>query len=285
MLRKSLYLLPSLAKKPTMLRKLYLHNSLATQSLSTFSNSSKLPKESHPGKISVEQQREVEEHGETLGQMYVARTLEEKYKHLGEVAKLDKFPPGALFSGLAVTAPLLIGSLSLNLFFMTNQFTDSLPYLFMCLTKYTGFHLAFMSGIHWGFAISEHDLQDDAVNSSPDVRNQFLMASVPLVLSFLLTGNLVYGFAASSLNYKMLNLAGMLGLHLFLFIKESLMFRKQRIPRWYLNMKLGTTMAAIISITAMGVLIYNAEDKLIAKNDPLRKTSLPSDQDILSGNI
>ena len=42
----------------------------------------------------------------------------------------------------------------------------------------------------------------------------FIKASVPLVLSFLLTGNLVYGFAASSLNYKMLNLAGMLGLHL-----------------------------------------------------------------------
>jgi len=62
------------------------------------------------------------------------------------------------------------------------------------------------------------------------------------------------------------------------------MFRNQRIPRWYLNMKLGSTLATIISITAMGVLIYNAEDKLIDKNDPLRKTALPSDEDILSGN-
>jgi len=35
-----------------------------------------------------------------------------------------------------------------------------------------------------------------------------------MILSFLLTGNLVYGFAASSINFKMLNLAGMMGLHL-----------------------------------------------------------------------
>jgi len=35
-----------------------------------------------------------------------------------------------------------------------------------------------------------------------------------MVLSFLLTGNLVYSFAASSYNAKMLNLAGVMGLHL-----------------------------------------------------------------------
>ncbi len=140
MLRKGLYLLPSLTKKPITFNKL----SLYSQSLSTFSTAPKENKLVQPGKISNEQRKEVEEHGETLGQLYVAKTLEEKHKHYAQVAKLDQFPPGALIASTAITAPLLIGSLGLNLFFMTNQFTDSLPWLFTCLTKYTGFHLAFM---------------------------------------------------------------------------------------------------------------------------------------------
>ena len=152
MLRKGLYLLPSLTKKPTMLRKL----SLYSQSLSTFSTFPKENKPVQPGKITTEQRKEVEEHGETLGQLYVAKTLEEKHKHYAQVAKLDQFPPGALLASTAITAPLVVGSLGLNLLFMTNQFTDSLPWLFMCLSKYTGFHLAFMVKdytLYWNLSI------------------------------------------------------------------------------------------------------------------------------------
>ena len=35
----------------------------------------------------------------------------------------------------------------------------------------------------------------------------------------------------------------------------------------------------------MGILVATHQDKLIAPNDPLRKKNIPSDHEILSGNI
>jgi len=188
-------------------------------------------------------------------------------------------------AGALITAPLLLGSASLNVLLMSNLFLDSLPALFLGLVKYSGLHLTFMSGIHWGFAISEHDLQDDSISSSPFVRSYFLLSTIPMILSFLLTGNLVYHFIDSTLNFKMLNLAGVMGLHLAIFFGDVFMFKRKRVPQWYLKFKFGTTLATIISLTLMGVLIYNGESQLVTKNDPLRKENVPSDLEILSGQI
>ena len=63
------------------------------------------------------------------------------------------------------------------------------------------------------------------------------------------------------------------------------MFKLRRIPLWYLRLKLGVTFAALISLSAMGFLIYNEEGKLKVQKDPLRKESLPTDQEILSGTV
>lgn len=68
-----------------------------------------------------------------------------------------------------------------------------------------------------------------------------------------------------------------------IFLGDSYMYKNKRIPLWYLRLKLGTTLATLISLTLMGTLIYNAGDQLKTENDPLRKKSLPSDEEILSG--
>jgi len=72
---------------------------------------------------------------------------------------------------------------------------------------------------------------------------------------------------------------------LALFFADVFMGKKRRIPNWYLRLKLFSTFATIISITAMGILVATHQDKLIAPNDPLRKKNIPSDHEILSGNI
>ncbi len=58
--------------------------------------------------------------------------------------------------------------------------------------KYAAINLCFGAGIHWGFAMSMHDMQFDSINSSPEAKKHFLLASVPLFSTITLTNTLCY---------------------------------------------------------------------------------------------
>lgn len=69
------------------------------------------------------------------------------------------------------------------------------------------------------------------------------------------------------------------------FLGDCYMFKRRRVPQWYLKLKLLTTIAAFVSLTAMAAIIVTYEDKLKVENDPLRKTNIPTETEILNGNF
>jgi hypothetical protein len=112
-----------------------------------------------------------------------------------------------------------------------------------------------------------------------------------MIASFLLTGNIIYNFAQSSIDYKIYNMLGIMGMHignklmqrvilLGLFLADCFIYGKRRVPVWYLRLKLFTSVATILSLSGICMLLYSDEAKLKIENDPFRKF-VPSEDEIL----
>lgn len=136
MLRKGFYLLPSLTRQQTALTKAYTKNLFLTNKTYFSTTTNK--------KNTDDLHKEIDAKGELLGNLGVIKIVNDKNNAVEEISKQKDFPDGALLAGALVTAPLLLGSISLNIFTLTGTFASSMPTLFMSLLKYSGLHLAFM---------------------------------------------------------------------------------------------------------------------------------------------
>jgi len=133
MIKKVLNTTPSLTSRLFSLNKPYFNRILTSSNYSHFSTS---PKSTHET-VGVAQTEEL-----ALQQLAAARA--ERIKELQTISDEKEFPSGAALAGALITAPLLLGSVSLNIFAASNLFVESLPMLFMSLIKYSGLHLTFM---------------------------------------------------------------------------------------------------------------------------------------------
>jgi hypothetical protein len=59
-------------------------------------------------------------------------------------------------------------------------FLAKLPVVFVAAVKYLGMTTCFQAGIHWGTAMSLHEQQTDALNSSWKAKIHFALATLPI---------------------------------------------------------------------------------------------------------
>jgi len=220
---------------------------------------------------------ELEEEYKELTKEEIKRMIIDRKAQIEEMVKEKSIPYGALFSGLMVTAPVIIGACTLNYFCMTNTFLESMPMFFMNYVKYAGLHASFMAGIHWGFAMSEHDCQPDSENSSPQVRRDFFISALPLFISFALTGNLVYAFGSLDTQAKLLHIGGLVAVQLGIYVKDWALVKNKKAPIWYGRLKFWITLFSIASILSISNIILNYDDKIKVRSNPYRK--------VLSSNV
>ena len=145
MLKRALYLAPSILKRPpTTAHKLAITRSLGRIHAFPFNTNPKIVTDNKKEKELQRRELEINEEVETLVKVDLEKELEQRNKAVAELAKEKEYPEGALLTGILLTAPMLIGSLSLNAFVYTNMFLDMLPSLYIGLIKFSGLHLAFL---------------------------------------------------------------------------------------------------------------------------------------------
>mmetsp|Transcript_30290 Transcript_30290/g.34953 ORF Transcript_30290/g.34953 Transcript_30290/m.34953 type:complete len:284 (+) Transcript_30290:31-882(+) len=250
-----------------------LSPSLYTVNRAFFSTKDK-PKSASPAVTKNEQDENAERlHQELIiSREELTKLIEKRKAEVAEISEEKTIPGAALFTLAALTTPLVLGSGVLNYIVLIDpSYLSQLPFYYQSLVKYSAIHLAFMTGIHWGFAVSEHDCQEDPVNSSSAVRRKFQFGFVTMAMGFLLTGLLTYGYEKFSADWKMGFVGGLMALHLLLFGAECLDHKKYKIPNWFLRVKLVSSMASVFSLCGVMYVISQHEEKLIVRHDPFKK--------------
>eukprot|EP01015_Nassula_variabilis_P018928 TRINITY_DN3144_c0_g1_i5.p1 TRINITY_DN3144_c0_g1~~TRINITY_DN3144_c0_g1_i5.p1 ORF type:complete len:252 (-),score=47.75 TRINITY_DN3144_c0_g1_i5:66-821(-) len=190
--------------------------------------------------------------------------MEERKLEMGKIAEEKQIPYQALIAGAAITLPLVAGSLGLNAMCIYDLAPQSIPYIYNFFVKFSGIQLCFFSGVHWGIAINQHDMQPNFVNSSTDVKIQFVLASLPLFLGFYFTTNLTQLLEASP-QYGIASLIGMCILHLNVLYLDYSAVTKKQAPYWLLKLKLPLSIASIFSLGAIIYIYQNYQEKLKQK--------------------
>eukprot|EP01017_Pseudomicrothorax_dubius_P038464 TRINITY_DN5763_c0_g1_i2.p1 TRINITY_DN5763_c0_g1~~TRINITY_DN5763_c0_g1_i2.p1 ORF type:complete len:245 (-),score=49.18 TRINITY_DN5763_c0_g1_i2:722-1456(-) len=174
------------------------------------------PKEETTPTFSQEMRKSIEKLEEemVLTEADLKLLNKERIDHVAEVIKEKKIPRGALLAGVLATAPVLFGAVGINALCMYDLFPEYIPSLFNLLVKYSGMHITMFAGMHWGYALVQHDVQTDTVDSSREIRKYFLLAAVPVFLSFLGTVGLCYAFSSTTSLSKLYYLFLLICLHL-----------------------------------------------------------------------
>ena len=89
--------------------------------------------------------------------------------------------------------------------------------------KYSAMHIGLLSGIHWGLAISNHDLQKDFLNSSLVNRMHFWAGCSGVVGGMYISNTLCY--SSMLLSEKLVYLSGYPVLYLGLFTLDALLVK------------------------------------------------------------
>ena len=74
----------------------------------------------------------------------IDRMIKDRKNQLKTINQETKIPYGALFSALAITSPLVLGSIGITYSCIYDTSLQSLPMLFINYIKYTGLHISFM---------------------------------------------------------------------------------------------------------------------------------------------
>ena len=74
----------------------------------------------------------------------IDRMIKDRKDQLKTINQEKKIPYGALFSALAITSPLVLGSIGITYSCIHDTFLQPLPMLFINYIKYAGLHISFM---------------------------------------------------------------------------------------------------------------------------------------------
>lgn len=154
MLRKGFSVLSSFTRSASLLSKPQDLKLLSRVSSPYFSTSNKEPESAVAKKTNEKEkntQTDFHEKAEELNKasqgmvgLGMAKMLIERDQQILKISEERSIPDGALIAGTLLTAPMLLGSISIGYFAYAGMFLPKLPIYFISLMKYSGMHLAFM---------------------------------------------------------------------------------------------------------------------------------------------
>ncbi|EAR97588.2 transmembrane protein, putative (macronuclear) [Tetrahymena thermophila SB210] len=209
--------------------------------------------------------------------------ISERKVQLESILNEKKLPIEAMLLGLTLTLPVLGGSSYLYYQLAQGIPSESFIPLLNSVTKYIGIHQCFQSGIHWGLAVSQHDLQTDSINSSSEARRLFILSSIPAIGALVNTLSLVYGVPTEGLQ-NLAPISVMAGLQIFILGLDLKVVNSRYAPLWYMNFKYIIALLCFLSYGLYAAMFLNYGDKVkqlkLSTNDPYRKY-IPTNAELL----
>ncbi|CAD8051950.1 unnamed protein product [Paramecium sonneborni] len=162
------------------------------------------------------------------------KIVEDRKKFIKELTQEIKTPKEVKYITIATLSPLILLS-SATLYSCINPaFSIYSGQLMHATLKYASINLAFQAGIHWGFAMSQHETQLDWLNSSSEARKTFFLASIPIIGAILVSQYFLYGN-----NDNIQAISAIIGIVLLNLMVSGLDIRsKSYTPGWFLKNKM-----------------------------------------------
>ncbi|CAD8048791.1 unnamed protein product [Paramecium sonneborni] len=123
----------------------------------------------------------------------LVKIIEDRKKFIRELTQETKTPKEVKYITLATLSPLILLSSATLYSFINPAFAIYSGQLMHASLKYASINLAFQAGIHWGFAMSQHETQLDWLNSSSEARTTFFLATIPIIGAILVSQYFLYG--------------------------------------------------------------------------------------------
>ncbi|CAK55721.1 unnamed protein product (macronuclear) [Paramecium tetraurelia] len=164
----------------------------------------------------------------------MVKIIEDRRQFIKELTQETKAPREVKYITIATLSPLLLLS-SATLYSCINPaYAIYTGQLMHATIKYASINVAFQSGIHWGFAMSQHETQLDWLNSSSEARTTFFLASIPIIGAILISQYFLYGN-----NDNIQSISAIIGTAILNLMVTGLDIRaRSYTPGWFLKNKL-----------------------------------------------